>query len=141
MTGRVFLDTNVVAYAHDSSDPEKQKQAQQILRDGMVSGRVCISAQVLGELFVVLTRKIANPMGVDEAAQIVQAVSKLEVVEVGLVTVRLALHFVRLGGISYWDSLIVAAAKLAGCSTLYTEDLSHGRIIDSVTVENPFLAL
>jgi predicted nucleic acid-binding protein len=138
MEDKIFLDTNIVVYAHDSSDPAKQARAQEILRDGMISGRMCVSAQVLGELFVVLTRKIAAPLEAEAAARIIGVIGKLEVVDLGLLAVRLALHIVMLGGISYWDALILAAAKLGGCSTVYSEDLAEGRLFGSVRVENPF---
>ena len=80
----------------------------------MTTGNTCVSSQVLGELFVVLTRKLASPMMPAEAAAIVQAIGKIEVVEIGYLAVNLALHLVLTGGITYWDALIVAAARLGG---------------------------
>jgi len=138
MRGKIFLDTNVIVYAYDSTDPEKQGKAQKILRDGMISGDLVVSAQVVGELFVVLTRKIPNPMTTAEAASLVQALGKLTVVEIGFVTVSLAVHIVMKGAVSYWDALIIAAARIAGCTILLTEDLAEGPVFDDVTVANPF---
>lgn len=137
--GKTFLDTNVVVYAYDAAEPAKQSAAQQLLRDGARSGNVCISAQVLGEVFVVLTRKLPQPLGQGEAVDAVHALSKLEVVEIGVLAVNLALHYALRGGISYWDALIVAAARLGNCESLLTEDLRAGQVFDTVTVRNPFV--
>jgi predicted nucleic acid-binding protein len=134
----VFLDTNVLVYAYDTSEPAKQERAQGLLREGLRSGRTFVSAQVLGELFVVLTRKIAQPFDTSEAIAVVQGIAKLEVVEIGVIAVNLALHYAAGGSLSYWDALIVAAARLGGCSVLLTEDMNAGRTIDTVTVANPF---
>ena len=138
MNDRIFLDTNVLMYAYDSSDPLKQKTAREILRSGLLSGSACVSAQVLGELFVVLTRKIPNPMTVAEATAVVQALGRLEVVETGFLAVNLALHILMKAEIAYWDALIVAVARAGGCATVFSEDLTDGQVFDGVTVVNPF---
>ena len=140
MKDKIFFDTNVLVYAHDRSAPAKQAKAQDLLRAGLSSGRAWLSAQVLGELYVVLTRRIATPMDAGEAIEIVQALGKLEVVEIGVVAVNLALHYTVRGGIGYWDALIVAAARLAGCTAVYTEDLTDGQVFDTVMIVNPFAA-
>jgi predicted nucleic acid-binding protein len=62
----------------------------------------------------------------------------MEVIDVGLLAVRLAPHLVVLGGISYWDALIIPATKLGGCSIVYSEHLAEGSVFDSVRVEKPF---
>jgi predicted nucleic acid-binding protein len=136
---RVFLDTNVIVYAYDTLEPAKQKRAQDLLRTGLPSGRTYVSAQVLGELFVVLTRKIARPLAIAEAITVVQGIGKLEVVEIGVLAVNLAMHYAAGGALSYWDALIVAAARLGECATLLSEDISTGLTFDTVTVSNPFL--
>ena len=93
MSDRIFLDTNVLVYAYDTSDPLKQKRAQDILRSGMLSGSALVSAQVLGELFVVLTRKIPQPLMIADAIGVVRALEKLDVVETGVLAVNLALAY------------------------------------------------
>lgn len=138
MSDKVFLDTNVVVYAHDSANPEKQARARELLLSGIASGSTCVSAQVLGELFVVLTRKIASPMSTAEAMSVVRAIGRLEVIEIGRLAVELALHLVARTAMAYWDALIVAAARLGGCSILLSEDLQSGQVFDGVTVRNPF---
>ena len=135
---RVFLDTNVLIYAYDVSEPAKQKRAQDLLRTGLRSGQTYVSAQVLGEVFVVLTRKILQPMTTSDAIAVVQGIGKLEVVEIGVLAVNLALHLVASGALSYWDALIVAAARLGGCSILFSEDMNAGQTFDTVAIANPF---
>lgn len=138
MSDRIFLDTNVIVHAYDTSDPLKQRRAQEILRSAMLSGNALVSAQVLGELFVVLTRKIPHPLTIAEAIAVVRALGKLDVVETGLLAVSLALHIVLKTGIAYWDALIIAVARSAGCSSVFSEDLTNGQVFDGVTVVNPF---
>jgi len=67
MNDRVFVDTNVLVYAYDRSDPEKQRRALQVLDRLAITGAGMISAQVLSEFFVAVTRKIVAPLSVDEA--------------------------------------------------------------------------
>jgi len=135
---RTFLDTNVVVYAYDTTDPGRQSVAQRVLGDAARSGKACVSTQVLGEAFVVLTRKVSRPFERAEAVQVIHALSRLEVVEIGVMAVNLALHYTVGAGISYWDALIVAAARLGECECLFTEDLRAGQVFDTVTVTNPF---
>ena len=138
MKVRTFLDTNVVVYAYDTTDPGRQSVAQRVLGDAARSGKACVSTQVLGEAFVVLTRKVSRPFERAEAVQVIHALSRLEVVEIGVMAVNLALHYTVGAGISYWDALIVAAARLGECECLFTEDLRAGQVFDTVTVTNPF---
>ena len=138
MKVRTFLDTNVVVYAYDTTDPGRQSVAQRVLGDAARSGNACVSTQVLGEAFVVLTRKVSRPLEPAEAVQVIHALGRLEVVEIGVMAVNLALHYTVGAGISYWDALIVAAARLGECECLFTEDLRAGQVFDTVTVTNPF---
>ena len=139
MAGRAFLDSNIVVYAFDTADPVRHAAAQRMLRDYIRTGNACVSTQVLGEVFVVLTRKVSPPLDPAEAAQVVHALGGFEVVEIGVTTVNLALHYVLGAGISYWDALIVAAARLSECDHLLSEDLNAGQVFDTVTVVNPFV--
>lgn len=133
---RVFFDTNVIVYAHDNSSPEKRDKARKLLAQSFTDGSGVLSAQVLDETFISLTRKL----GVDEEAaadEIVQ-LSAYRVVEVSSDLVLRALEIKAHFQLSYWDALIVAAAEHAGCGTLFSEDLNDGQCYGSVTVKNPF---
>ncbi len=133
---RVFFDTNVIVYAHDNSSPEKRDKARKLLAQSFTDGSGVLSAQVLGETFISLTRKL----GVDEeaAADEVVQLSAYRVVEVSSDLVLRALEIKAHFQLSYWDALIVAAAEHAGCGTLFSEDLNDGQCYGSVTVKNPF---
>ena len=133
-----FIDTNILVYAYDSNDPAKQEYAQQLLRNCISDDTAVLSAQVLSEFFTVVTKRIPNPLSVEEAEQVLDILGILPVVEVDYRLVRRAIDLHRLYGISYWDSLIVAAARRAGCKQILTEDLNAGQSYQGVLVVNPF---
>ena len=137
MTGRAFLDTNVLVYAVDRSDSTKWEVATRLLRDADLTQYV-VSAQVLSEFFVTVTRKLAEPISPDEAEAAVGALTKLEVVPITSDLVQLAIARAAAAVISYWDALIVEAARRAGCDAVLTEDLNAGQDFEGVVVQNPF---
>ena len=128
-----FADTNIVIYA-EGADVRKAQRAIAILEPGPV-----ISSQVVTETINVLTRKYGFALA--EAHDVASSLLDLcEVVPVGAQTVREAMRLAARYQLSHWDSLIVAAAHLAGCETLYSEDLQHGQVIDGgLTIVNPFM--
>jgi len=138
MSDRLFLDTNILVYAYDSSEPEKQAKAQTLLIQGIERENTVISAQVLGEFFVVVTRRIQMPLSVEQAEQVIDLLSILPAVEVDLKLVRRAISIHKESQISYWDSLIVSAAERAGCTKILSENLNAGQAYHDVRVENPF---
>ena len=140
MSDRRFVDTNVVVYAYDSVDPAKQAEAQRILREGTVRDALAVSAQVLGEFFTVVTRRIPTPMTADRAAVAIDALKPIPVVEIDRQLVERAIETHKRYGIAYWDALIVAAAERAGCVEVLSEDLNAGQRYGSVVVSNPFTA-
>ena len=138
MSSRAFLDTNVLVYAYDRHEPAKQRIAQDLLTAAFRNENVALSTQVLGELFTVVTRRIPEPLTVDEGMELVELFGTLPVVEVDLALVRRATETVRLCQVSYWDALIIAAAERSGCETILSEDLGDGRWYLDVKVVNPF---
>jgi len=138
MSDKVFLDTNVLVYAYDQSEPEKQARAQALLSWGIEREKAVLSTQVLGEFFVVVTRKIQFPIPVDQVAEVVNLLSILPVVEIDLKLVRQAIAVHEDLQISYWDALIVTAAARVGCQKILSEDLNAGQSYCGVRVENPF---
>jgi predicted nucleic acid-binding protein len=126
-----FFDTNVLVYK-TSVDP-KALRAEQLLRDGGV-----VSAQVLNEFVDVVRRK--QRFTWNEVAVALDALVVLvDVVPVLPDAHRLAVEIASRGGFRIYDACIVASAALAGCATLYTEDLQHGQVIEGVKIVNPFL--
>ena len=133
-----FIDTNVLVYRYDSRDPVKQLRAQELVKSGIENQTAVVSAQVLGEFFTTVTRKIQIPLSTEEAQAAVDLISTLTVVALDLGLVRRAISTHRRYVISYWDALIVAAAESAGCTRILSEDLNHGQAYNGVLVVNPF---
>jgi len=131
-----FLDTNVLIYAVSSSPAEsgKKERALELIQHADFG----LSAQVLQEFYVNVTRKIARPLMPDEAVALLEQFKSFPVVwtDYPLIVagIEVALRF----GISYWDGAIIAAAERLGAATLYTEDLNHGQHYGSVQAVNPF---
>ncbi len=140
MTDRMFLDTNVLVYAYDAHDLAKQKLAQGLLMDALENEIGVVSAQVLGEFFCVVTRRIPKPLTVDEAQEVIENLSLLDVVETDAPMVSRAIDLVKAHRIAYWDALIVAAAERARCTVIYSEDLNAGQDYAGIRLVNPFAA-
>jgi len=135
---KVFLDSNIIVYAYDRHEPEKLVKARSLLISGIAQENAVVSSQVLGEFFVVVTQRIKEPLSGDEAMRIIEILSVLPVVEIDLSLVKRAIETYKTYGISYWDSLILAAAEYTGCRKLVSEDLNDGQEYNGIVVENPF---
>jgi predicted nucleic acid-binding protein len=136
MSVAAFFDTNVLLYAEDHSNPQKQERAQSLISDVLRDGNGRISLQVLQEYFAVATRKL----GIDasKARRQVELYSHLDVVRLEPNDLLAAIDLHRLNQFSIWDALILRAALISGCRVLYTEDLQAGFRLDSLSVVNPF---
>ena len=137
--GREFVDTNVLVYAFDSSAGHKQMIAGQLLERLWESGSGCLSVQVLQEFFVIVTRKVAHPLSIDEAADRVRDFTRWRIFAPGAEDILAAIALQKQMRISFWDSMVVLAAAESGCEALWTEDLSDGQIFGGVQVRNPFM--
>lgn len=135
----MFLDTNVLVYAYDDSEPAKRDRARQILSDDTID--LVISSQVLGEFYITMTRKVHPPLTEPEAADLVDQLADLHVVPITRNVVGDATRTSVESKVSYWDALILAAASAGGAGTLATEDLSDGSTILGVNIVNPFSSL
>jgi predicted nucleic acid-binding protein len=138
MSAKFFLDTNILVYAHDASEPAKQAKCQELIFEAVRNGEGVISAQVLSEFFVTVTRKILQPVPEDVARREIVLLGPLCSVDLDATLVIRALDIRSRWGLSYWDAMIVAAAERAECALLYTEDLSDGQSYGDVRVKNPF---
>jgi predicted nucleic acid-binding protein len=101
-------------------------------------GKLALSAQVLGEFYVTVTRKLARPVAETEAAELLRWLELLPVVAIDAALVRHGAEISRSAQLSYWDGLVIAAAVRADCRRLLSEDLNDGQVIATVRVENPF---
>jgi predicted nucleic acid-binding protein len=133
-----FVDTNVLVYAHDASEPAKQLVAREALGELWATGAGRLSTQVLQEFYVVATGKSSLAVRPADAREIVRLYSAWPVVTVDPVLILTASELHERASISFWDALIVAAAQRAGADEILTEDLSDGEIIDGVRIVNPF---
>ena len=138
MSGREFIDTNVLVYADDRRDPRKRDRARELIRALMHDRRGVLSLQVLQEFFAAATRKLG--LSSWDAKRRVIVYSRFDTVTLAPVDLLAAIDLHRLHRISIWDSLIVRAALNANCTTLHTEDLSSGQVIESLAISNPFAA-
>lgn len=137
MSERVFIDTNVFVYADDADAPAKQERAQQIILQALKSGTGVTSTQVLQEYFSVVTRKLGIPAEI--AQQKVQLMATLSVISIDVSHIIEGIKLHRLYSLSFWDALVIQAARLGGCKEVLTEDMQTGQLIETVRVRNPFL--
>jgi predicted nucleic acid-binding protein len=137
MSGKVFIDTNILIYAHDLDAAEKHTISATILKHLWETETGIISAQVLQEFYVNVTRKIPNPLPKTKAREIIQSYLMWHVELNDIKTIFAASEFEERYNLSFWDALIVAAACNAKVEKILTEDLNHGQRIEGVFIENP----
>jgi predicted nucleic acid-binding protein len=135
---KVFLDTNILFYAHDAADTGKQSIASSLIQDAAQTHRIVISTQVLQEFSNACIKKL----GLSEADTLLllDEFSKLDIIQVTPALIREAVdaHFVY--GYSFYDSLILSTAASVGCQTVCTEDMAHGQTVFGMKLLNPFVS-
>jgi predicted nucleic acid-binding protein len=139
MTGRTFVDTNILVYAHDADAGEKQTIAAKAITDLWESGNGIISTQVLQELYVTLTRKVASPLKRNIVRRLIGNYLTWDLV---INDGKILLHASEIEDnyrLSFWDGMIVAAAYSKNVETILTEDLKDGQVIEGIRIQNPFL--
>jgi predicted nucleic acid-binding protein len=137
MNGVVFVDTNILIYAHDADAGSKQARAAAILRELWDSGAGRLSVQVLQEFFVNATRKLATPVAHMSAREVVSSYGAWIREPTTADTVTRAIDVAALAQISFWDALIVASAEQAQAPQIYSEDLNAGQTIAGIKIINP----
>jgi predicted nucleic acid-binding protein len=132
----VFIDSNIWGYTVDTRDPTKQQNAQSIVSSVIENDIAVISTQVLQEFYNVATTKL----NVDTllAKSIVHNLRNLETVQITPDIIEAGIDISIASQISFWDGLILAAAEIARCSIVFSEDLNDGQIIRGVKIVNPF---
>ena len=138
MTSRDFFDANVLVYAYDPRNPVKQQRALDLLADALANDTGVLSAQVLAEFFNAVTRKLPSPLSIADAEQAIARFALMPVVPLDLALMQRAVKVCQRYQIAYWDAQIVAAAAIAGCARIISEDLNPGQSYDGVVVVNPF---
>ena len=136
-----LIDTNVLVYAYDRSEPEKQRRALEVLETLAYTGAGRLSAQVLSEFLVNVTRKIATPLTLVQAEARLQHYVKIwPVFPVTAQVVVEAVRGVRDYQLSFWDAQIWAAARLHHVPTVLSEDFNPGAMLEGVSFVDPFAA-
>jgi predicted nucleic acid-binding protein len=136
MPARSFFDTNVLIYADDKAVPAKQRKALNLIAEHRRARTGVVSLQVLQEYFVTITRKLRVDAAI--ARRKVELLSEFDVATPEVADILAAIDLHRLHGFSFWDSLILRAAKQSGCSVLFSEDMQTAREIDGILIVNPF---
>jgi predicted nucleic acid-binding protein len=134
----VFVDTNVLVYARDRSEAEKQRRAAEWMGRLWETGLGRLSYQVIQEYYVTLTTKLDPPRSTEDARDDVTALGAWSPVGIDQRTIEEAWDVQDRYGYSWWDSLIVAAALQSGSRYLLTEDFQTGQVIDTMTIISPF---
>ena len=140
MSGRTFVDTNILIYAHDVDSKSKHAIAKNILRELWTERSGVLSMQVLQEFYVNVTRKIRSPLPKDSARLVVTSYS-IWCMETTPAEITAAFRIEDESRIGFWDALIVASAAKSGAVRILSEDLNAQQTIAGIRVENPFVQL
>ena len=136
--GDLFLDTNILVYAYDTSAGNKRRIAARLVEQCWENGSGCTSSQVLQEFFVTVTKKIVQPLDYRTARQIVVDLAfwRLHIPEAS--DVLQAIDLQQSYQLSFWDAMLLQSASRLGCKQFFSEDLSHGQVYSGVQVIDPF---
>ena len=140
MTDRIFVDTNVLVYAHDQDGAWKRERALHCLAELWDSGGGRLSTQVLQEFVANITQKIKQRRARSAAREVVRTYASWVKSTITPGTVIRASEISEAWQTSFWDGMILAAAEQDGVAELLSEDMAHGQTIAGVKVRNPFLA-
>jgi predicted nucleic acid-binding protein len=135
---RSFVDANILVYAEDRDAKDKRDIARELLLGLWNDRQGVLSVQVLQEFYVTVTRKLKKPLRSPVASDIVREYLTWTVVEYTGALLLGAIELQAAAQLSFWDAMVVQAAKEARCERLYTEDLNPGQRFGSVVVVNPF---
>jgi len=138
MEGPVFVDTNVLVYHRDSTEPAKQRRAAEWMARLWDEGTGRVSVQVLHEYYVTVTRKLDPGLPQEEAREDIAALRAWNPLSPDAEILEYAWAVQDRYGLSFWDAMIVAAARRLGCAVLLTEDLQDGQDLDGLLVRSPF---
>lgn len=138
MPGEVFVDTNVLVYARDATEPAKHQKARAWMAHLWSARRGRLSTQVLQEFYVTVTEKLDPGLDRQAARDDLRSLLTWRPVTLDASVFEAAWRVQDRYGLSWWDSLIAGAAEMAGCAYLLTEDLQDDQQLGPVRVINPF---
>lgn len=142
MTGddRVFVDTNILVYAYDVQAGRKKQIAQRVILDLWQTRQGVMSTQVLQEFYITVCRKLSTPLDRSTARRIIDLYRVWDVHAADISDIVAASEIEERYQLSFWDALIVSAARRLHADRLLTEDLQAGQRIEGILIENPFAA-
>ena len=138
MTDKLFFDTNILVYAYDTHDLNKQNIAIDLILKNIRNGHGWTSTQVFGEFFNVVTKQIPDPLTSEEAREAINHLSLLNITQMDMKLVSRAIDAHQQYQTTYWDSLIIASAEQANCSLLLSEDFNSSQEYFGAIALNPF---
>ncbi len=139
-SGAFLVDTNILVCVHDPRDRFKQERAASVLNVLIRSRQAALSVQCLSEFFNATTRRLPEPLTPAEAlSQLEKFVASCYVLDLTPAVVIEGCSGVVRHGLSIWDALIWAVAKLNQVPLVLTEDAPHGRFLEGVHFMNPFV--
>jgi predicted nucleic acid-binding protein len=140
MSDKIFVDTNVLIYAHDVDAKAKYEAAKRVLHELWNERTGVLSMQVLQEFYVNVTRKIPHPLS-KESARLVVTTYTTWCIDTTPAEIASAFRIEDQSHIGFWDALILASAIKSGADRILSEDLNAGQTISGVRIENPFAAI
>ena len=139
MNDKIFVDTNVLVYAHDADAGKKHLTARDLVSQLWESRAGVLSTQVLQEFIVAVTRKVSTPISMAQARRAAGNYCAWELVVNDSKIILQATEIQEAHHISFWDALIVSSAFAGNAAVIATEDLNHGQRIEGILIRNPFL--
>jgi len=136
MKGKIFIDTNILVYAQNDLEKEKQQICRSVLNHLIDHNRLVISTQIIQEFYNVSTLKL----GLDKLF-VKNTIKQFDFHETILPQPTIILQAIDiqiLNQLSFWDSLVISAAKSANCSFILTEDMNDWQVIDGIKIQSPF---
>jgi predicted nucleic acid-binding protein len=137
MSGKTFIDTNVLIYAHDIDANAKHEIAKAVLRELWSERTGVLNMQVLQEFYIDVTQKIASPLS-KELARLVVSSYAIWCTETTPTEISAAFRIEDESRIGFWDAMLVSSAAKSGATRILSEDLNDGQWIAGILVENPF---
>jgi len=141
MSGKQFLDTNILIYAHDLDAGPRHKVAASLVAELWESGQGVISVQVLQEFYVNITRKIPRPLSLVVARGLIETYCAWHVVTPTAQDVLRASEVQERNSLSFWDAMIIVSAANAGATAVVSEDFNAGQFIEGLPIYNPFIGM
>ncbi len=140
MPDKIFVDTNILIYAHDLDAGVKHEKAARLLESIWDTGTGVLSIQVLQEFYVNVTRKIPQPLSPSTARGVIENYLAWQVENLPPDSILMASEISERHQLSFWDALIITAARHARVKKIVTEDLNNGQTIEGIQVVNPFIS-